>query len=127
MPVARLATADAEGRPHVVPICFVVCDDRLYFVVDDKPKTRPRSLRRLRNIAANAEVAVLVDHYEEDWTRLWFVRYEGRAAPVADAEEYRRVLAALRAKYPQYRAMDLEMASHPMIAVATRRSGLWRA
>ena len=84
--VAHLATADAEGRPHVVPITFAHHDENLYFVVDDKPK-RSRDLKRLRNIAGNPRVSVLVDHYEDDWTRLWWVRVDGVAhVLIHDAE-----------------------------------------
>src|SRR5881296_268065 len=88
--VARLATADAHGKPHVVPISFALDDDTLYFAVDTKPK-RTDDLKRLRNIAANPAVSVLFDHYEDDWSRLWWVRIDG-AARIVDDE-----LAAARA------------------------------
>ena len=104
--VATLATADASGRPHLVPICFVVDRDRLYSAVDHKPKRRP-DLRRLANLRANPSASVLVDHYDEDWGRLWWVRADGTAAvldPEDDqaGEERRRAVALLAEKYAQY-------------------------
>ena len=100
--VARLATADGKGRPHVVPITFAVDADTLYFAVDAKPK-RSTDLQRLRNIAANPAVSVLVDHYEDDWERLWWVRVDGTARVVADPAQAASALALLAAKYEQYR------------------------
>ena len=94
VPVARLATADATGRPHVVPICFVVDGDTLYFAVDAKPK-RTTDLKRLRNIAANPAVSVLFDHYEDDWSKLWWVRVDGAARLVVDAAEAGRAIDIL--------------------------------
>jgi PPOX class probable F420-dependent enzyme len=116
--VARLATAGADGRPHVVPICFVLEGDTLYTAVDQKPK-RTRALRRLRNIEENPWVEVLIDHYEEDWTKLWWVRLRGRAR-VVDLDE--RVLALLQAKYPQYRERP---PLGPLIAVAVEERVDW--
>jgi len=101
--VARLATVDAQGRPHVVPICFALAGDVVYSAVDRKPKRSPR-LKRLDNIRANPGVAVLVDHYEDDWSRLWWVRLHGRARVLEGGEERERGLALLADKYPQYRA-----------------------
>ena len=100
--VGRLATADAKGRPHVVPITFAVDADTLYFAIDAKPK-RSTDLKRLRNIAANPAVSVLVDHYEDDWERLWWVRVDGTARVVADPAQADSALALLAAKYEQYR------------------------
>lgn len=101
--VARLATVDAQGRPHVVPICFALAANVLYSAVDRKPKRSPR-LKRLDNIRANPGVTVLVDHYEDDWSRLWWVRLRGRGRVLESGEERKRALALLAAKYPQYRA-----------------------
>jgi len=109
--VARLATAGADGRPHVVPICFVLDGDTLYTAVDEKPK-RTRALRRLRNIEQNPWVEVVIDHYEEDWARLWWVRLRGRAR-IAELDE--RALELLAEKYPQYRDSPPR---GPLIAVA---------
>jgi PPOX class probable F420-dependent enzyme len=101
--VARLATVDARGRPHIVPICFVLSGDVLYSAIDRKPK-RSLRLKRLDNIRANPAVAVLVDHYEDDWSRLWWVRVRGRGRVLEEGEERERALALLTDKYPQYRA-----------------------
>jgi PPOX class probable F420-dependent enzyme len=103
--VARLATAGPDGRPHLVPVVFAVAGARVYSAVDDvKPKSTTR-LKRLRNIAANPAVALLADHYEDDWTALWWARADGVARLVepgdAEAAHARRLLAA---RYPQYRA-----------------------
>lgn len=103
--VARLATVDGQGRPHVVPICFALADDVLYSAVDGKPKRSPR-LKRLENIRANPNVTVLVDHYEDDWSRLWWVRLRGRGRVLEGGEERDRALALLADKYPQYRAQQ---------------------
>lgn len=102
--VARLATADASGLPHVVPIVFAVAGDTVYSAVDDKPK-RTTDLRRLANVAANPRVAVLVDHYEDaDWTALWWVRADGAGRVLdAGAAEARRGVDLLVARYGQYR------------------------
>jgi PPOX class probable F420-dependent enzyme len=100
--VARLATADRVGRPHVVPICFSLDGETLYTAVDRKPK-RSRRLKRLENIRANPRVEVLVDHYEDDWNKLWWVRLQGSGRIVESGEEHDRALALLAAKYPQYR------------------------
>ncbi|HEU6445210.1 MAG TPA: TIGR03668 family PPOX class F420-dependent oxidoreductase, partial [Gaiellaceae bacterium] len=95
--VARLATLGAEG-PHLVPICFALDGEVLYSAVDEKPK-RSRRLQRLENIRARPAVSVLVDHYEEDWTRLWWVRLDGTARVHEDGPERERGLELLGAKY----------------------------
>ena len=100
--VGRLATVDAEGRPHLVPICFALDGEVLYSAVDQKPK-RSRRLRRLENIRKNPAVTVLVDHYEEDWSRLWWVRLQGEARVLDDGSESERALRLLAEKYAQYR------------------------
>lgn len=124
--VGHLATASADGRPHVVPLCFVVLAEVAYSVVDDKPKRTRSGLRRLRNIEANPRASLLVDHYDEDWRSLWFVMAEGEAATVADEAEYREALAALRGKYPQYLSMDLAQATHPMIRIRIGKLVAWQ-
>ncbi len=102
--VARLATVDAGGRPHIVPLVFAVNDDadRIYSAVDYKPK-RTHQLKRLDNIAVNPAVALLVDHYDDDWSRLWWVRVDGTAAVIDTGPQWERAIAALAAKYAQYR------------------------
>ena len=100
--VARLATVDAGGRPHLVPVCFVLSDERVYLAVDHKPKRGPE-LRRTANLRATGQACLLVDHYDEDWSRLWWVRLDGQGGEVADPAEAEHALDALAAKYPQYR------------------------
>jgi PPOX class probable F420-dependent enzyme len=100
--VARLATLDADGRPHLVPIVFVLEGETLYSAVDAKPK-RSRSLRRIENVRQRPEATVLVDSYEADWTRLWWVRLRCRGRVLEGGEEAERALALLTAKYVQYR------------------------
>jgi len=117
--VARLATVDPRGRPHAVPICFAIDGDTLYTAVDEKPK-RTRRLQRLRNIEANPRVEVLIDQYDEDWTRLWWVRLRGTARIVED----RRAVQLLAAKYPQYRERP---PAGPVIAVEIEERHEWTA
>jgi PPOX class probable F420-dependent enzyme len=135
--VARLGTVNTAGEPHLVPVTFAVigagsaaadppadggADELIVFAVDHKPKSST-ALRRLDNIAANPRVAFLVDHYDDDWDRLWWVRADAIAA-VIDGEDRLRAIAALRIKYPQY---DL-VAPHGVVvgAVVHRWSG-WRS
>jgi PPOX class probable F420-dependent enzyme len=99
--VARLATVRADGRPHLVPIVFALDDDTVYSAVDAKPKRSPE-LRRLDNIRANGRVELLIDHYEEDWSRVWWVRLVGSARVVEEGPDHERGLSVLREKYPQY-------------------------
>jgi PPOX class probable F420-dependent enzyme len=103
--VARLATADASGVPHLVPIAFVVEDETIYSAVDAKPK-RTRALRRLANVRDNHSVSLLVDHWdEEDWSRLWWVRADGRGRVLDPADpEALRAVDLLRDRYPRQRA-----------------------
>jgi PPOX class probable F420-dependent enzyme len=100
--VAHLATVDAGGKPHLVPITFALDGDAIYFAVDSKPK-RTTDLQRVRNIVANPAVAVLVDHYEDDWTKLWWVRVDGSARTVSDLAEAVHAVGLLVDRYPQYR------------------------
>ncbi len=102
--VARLATTNPGGGPHVVPCCFAIEGDRLYTAVDDVKAKRSWSLRRLANVAAHPEVAVLVDHYADDWDELWWVRMEGRARIAGPGSpEHAIALQLLGARYDQYR------------------------
>ena len=125
--VAHLATADAAGAPHVIPVCYALVGEHFYFVIDEKPKRTRTGLKRLRNIAANPHVALVVDDYDEDWTRLAYLLVQGEAAGVDDRGEYGGALAALRHRYPQYRAMSLAFDTHPMVRITPVRSHLWRA
>ena len=124
MRVARLATADAGGQPHAVPIVFAVDEQALYTPIDDKPKrAAPRHLKRLLNLAANPQVAVVVDEYDEDWTRLGWVLITGRAEVVEAGESHGAGKRLLEEKYSQYRRMPLE--GHPLIVITPRRVSTW--
>jgi PPOX class probable F420-dependent enzyme len=120
--VARLATADAAGRPHLVPIAFVVDGDHVYSVVDAKPK-RTTALRRLANVRENPAVALLVDHYDDaDWDALWWVRADGRGRVLDPAEtEAQRAVALLSRRYPQQRGAGV------VLAVDVERWSGWAA
>jgi PPOX class probable F420-dependent enzyme len=121
--VARLATAGAAGRPHVVPICFALDDQTLYFAVDAKPK-RTTNLKRLRNIAANPAVSILIDHYEDDWDRLWWVRLDGHARVVTEDAEVESALQLLAQRYAQYRSTK---PAGPVVAVSIEEMTGWSA
>jgi len=119
--VARLATVGADGRPHLVPIVFALDGDRVYHAVDHKPK-RTTKLRRLDNIAANPRVALLVDAYDDDWSRLWWARADGVARVLEDGADARNAIALLSERYPQYR----EVAPRgPVVAVDVGRWTGW--
>ena len=122
--VARLATVDERGRPHAVPICYVYSGGRLYTPLDLKPKAvPPEGLRRVRNIMANPQVQVLIDEYDEDWSRLAFVQLRGAAILLHEGTEYRRALRLLSGKYPQYQALPL--AGRPLIQITVERTMAW--
>ena len=129
--VARLSTAGADGAPHVVPVVFARLDDVIYVAIDEKPKTTLQ-LRRLRNITENPRAALLLDVYDEDWSRLRWLLLRGAASVLnggPDAEpsvqaERRRALVALRRRYPQYASMALE--DRPMIRLQVERVTAWR-
>ncbi len=121
--VARMATADGAGVPHLVPVCFALDGASLYITVDEKPKRADIPLKRLRNIRDNPSVAVTVDRWDEDWTRLAWIMLRGTAAVLADGVEHDAAQALLRERYPQYRAMDL--APLPVIAVRIARVTAW--
>jgi PPOX class probable F420-dependent enzyme len=123
VPVARLATVDASGDPTVVPVCFVIDGDIVYSAVDDKPKTTTH-LARLDNVARHPDVALLADHYDDDWATLWWVRARGTGREVGDADERGRAVALLRAKYPQYAHHGLD---GPVLAVAVSSWRGWSA
>jgi PPOX class probable F420-dependent enzyme len=117
--VGRLATVTAAGHPHVVPVSFALHDGRIYTAVDAKPKGTT-ALKRLDNVRATGRATLLVDHYEEDWTRLWWVRVDGAAT----VEESDAAIDALAAKYEQYRA---ERPAGTVIAIAPERWRSWVA
>ena len=119
--VARLATADGRGRPHLVPIVFAVEAETIYSAVDAKPK-RTTALRRLANVRENPAVALLADHYDEDWSALWWVRVDGRGRVLdSDAPEARHAVALLSARYPQQRGAGA------VLAVDVERWSGWSA
>ncbi len=99
----RLATLNPDGTPHLVPIVFVLAGDTLYSAVDAKPK-RSRTLRRIENARLRPDVSVLVDQYEEEWSRLWWIRLEGQARVLDEGEEAAKALGLLTEKYDQYRS-----------------------
>lgn len=121
--VARLATVTPDGAPHLVPVVFALSGEVVYTAVDAKAKTTTR-LRRLTNIESNPRVSLLVDHYADDWTQLWWVRADGVATIHGDGAELQRGHELLRAKYPQYESVSL---TGPVLAVAVRRWASWRA
>jgi PPOX class probable F420-dependent enzyme len=122
-PVARLATVRPDGSPHLVPVCFAFSGETIYTAVDHKPKATA-ALARLRHIASEPRVALLADRYEDDWSRLWWVRVDGDAAVAESAAEREAALAALMAAYPQYAERPPQ---GPVIGVRPLRFQGWRA
>jgi PPOX class probable F420-dependent enzyme len=121
--VARLATIDPDGRPHLVPIVFVLDGETLYTAADEKPK-RSRTLRRIENTRARPNVTVLVDHYEDDWSRLWWVRLRGSARVLDEGDEAHHAIGLLSEKYEQY----VEQPPRPpVLAVDIREWRGWNA
>ena len=123
--VAHLATADRHGLPHLVPVCFGVTGLSLYITVDEKPKRTGVRLKRIRNIQENPAVAVTVDRWDEDWTRLAWIMLRGSAEILADGGEHGQAQTLLRSRYVQYRTMEL--ASLPVIAIRIHRVLSWGA
>lgn len=124
--VARLATVDATGAPHLVPVCYATDGRAYYSPIDAKPKRiPPERLRRIRNIQANPRVALLIDHYEEDWRQLRYVMIQGRAELLRAGPEWDAARALLEAKYPQYRVMRL--VPSPMIKITPDHVIGWSA
>ncbi|GAA2589706.1 TIGR03668 family PPOX class F420-dependent oxidoreductase [Actinomadura fulvescens] len=123
VPVARLATVDEHGVPHLVPVTFTAERGTVYIAVDHKPKGG-RDLRRLANIRANPHVTLLADHYEDDWDRLWWVRVDGHAHIIDDPARMAAPIDLLTARYPQYREHRPE---GPVIAVVIERWTGWSA
>lgn len=123
--VGHLGTADRHGVPHVVPVCYALDGAALYITVDEKPKRIDIPLKRLRNIAENPAVALVVDRYDEDWTRLGWVMLRGPAEILRDGAEHARAQTLLRARYPQLRTMQLS--DLPVIALRIARVTSWGA
>jgi PPOX class probable F420-dependent enzyme len=125
--VARLATLDDKNQPHLIPICFVYDGKLFYSAVDRKPKrVPPDRLARLRNIRAVPRVALLIDEYDEDWTRLWYILIRGKAKliPKSADEERARAVRRLKAKYPQY-AQGMLADDAPIIRITPERATFW--
>lgn len=121
-PVARLATVGVDGRPHLVPLVFAVVEDTVYSAVDAKPK-RTSALRRLENVSAHPAVALLADHYDDDWSRLWWVRADGEGRIIAaDHAEARDALLRLASRYTQYAERP---PPGPVLAVDVTRWSGW--
>lgn len=123
--VARLATADSAGVPHVVPVCFAFTDVVAYLVLDEKPKrVQSRLLKRVRNILENPSATLLADHYDDsDWSRLGWVMLRGRAEIVESGSEHDAAITALRERYHQYIEMNLDAA--PIIALRIESTQCW--
>lgn len=120
--VGHLATADAGGRPHVVPVCFALAETALYITVDEKPKAAG-PLKRIRNIRENPAVALVVDRYDEDWRRLGWVMVRGPAEILEEGAEHDDAQTRLRRKYPQLGAMRIE--ELPVIAIRIESVARW--
>lgn len=124
--VARLGTADSTGRPLVVPICYAFDGRHCYSAIDAKPKRRPGGeLKRVSNIRENPRVSMVVDHYDEDWSRLRYVILEGRADLLTGGPEFSRAAGLLLDKYAQYRGMGLPRESGLMIRITPERVLQW--
>ena len=128
--LAHLATVDVSGAPSVVPICYVFDGEFIYSALDEKPKSvGPRSLKRVRNIEANPRVSLVVDDYDEDWSKLAYALITGVAQTMepesSSSVEHTRAVELLRRKYPQYRSMAIE--KRPIIKITPIRVKMWRA
>ena len=124
--VGRLATVDEEGSPHVVPVCFVCIDNDIYITIDEKQRANdPMPLKRIRNIKANPQIALTLDKYDEDWTRLAWVLVRGRADIVENCGERSSAQESLRRRYPQLNKMILKRM--PVIAIRIVRVTSWGA
>jgi PPOX class probable F420-dependent enzyme len=123
-PIGRLATADAAGVPHVIPVCYAFDGQIIYSVLDQKPKRAALArLKRVRNIQANPQVALVVDHYEADWQRLWYILLTGRAELLLEEDERVEAIRLLRQKYPQY--LDMPIDDNPVIKITPARVVSW--
>lgn len=121
--VARLATVTQAGVPHIVPVCYAYHGGRFFIPIDEKPKTTT-NLARLRNIVANPRIALLFDRYDDDWTRLAWVRADGEASVLDTGDAEPAALSALRLRYEQYRVMPLEQL--PLIVIQPVSVSSWR-
>src|ERR1051325_9162771 len=114
--VARFATSDKGGQPHVIPIVFATDGEKLYTPIDGKPKrVAPNQLKRVRNLSENPKIAFVIDEYHEDWSQLAWLLIKGRGTIVEEGEEYSTGMRLLRAKYPQYERIPLS--DRPLIVI----------
>jgi len=124
--VGHLATSDKSGQPHVVPVCFVFDGTVFFSPIDEKPKrTAPQKLKRLKNIRANPRVSLVIDRYDEDWTKLGYVLVFGTARILSRGEKHRQAVRLLRRKHRQYRSMAIQ--ERPMIVIRPSRVITWGA
>ncbi len=124
--VAHLATGDARGQPHVIPICFVFDGNDFYSPIDEKPKrTAPQKLKRIRNVLKNPQVSLVIDHYEENWRKLAYILVSGKARVLLSGAKHRKAVKLLRRKYSQYRNMAIDR--RPLIAIRPERVTSWAA
>lgn len=123
----RLATADRQGMPHVIPVCYACDGSSLYIALDEKPKrVAPERLKRVRNLLENSQVALVVDRYDDDWSRLAYVMVQGQAELLEPGHlDHGQALTLLRARYPQYRSMALE--ARPVVAIRPSNIVAWGA
>ncbi len=124
IPVGRLATIAGDGRPHLVPVCFALVGEEIAIAIDEKPKREGVRLARLRNIERDARVSLLVDRYDADWTQLAWVRVDGDATVVEQGKQWTEALDVMKARYVQYRVMQLE--ALPVIRVRPTSVSGWR-
>jgi PPOX class probable F420-dependent enzyme len=126
--IAHLATVSGAGDPHNIPLCFWFDGSRFYFVIDEKPKRKSGTeIKRMKNIAENPRVALVIDHYDADWSRLAYVLVHGDARIVDDDTEYSLAIQQLRRKYPQYHTMPLTRERNPAIRIEPQRVHTWGA
>jgi PPOX class probable F420-dependent enzyme len=123
----RLATVDASGQPHAIPVCYACDGATFYFALDAKPKrVEPVKLKRIRNMLENPRVALVIDRYSDDWSELAYLLVQGTAMLLQpDCEEHRAAVALLRERYPQYRSMPIH--EQPVIAISPTKVVSWGA
>jgi len=122
--IAYLSTVSHKGHPHIVPICFVLLDQNFYSLLDNKPKNvQILKLRRVQNIISNPKVALIVNHYEDDWDKLWHVLIKGNGSIVANEVERRAAIKSLKQKYEQYLHMDVDL--NPVIKIRPTNIVSW--
>lgn len=124
MRVARFATSGVDSQPHVIPICYALVEDTVFFTIDEKPKKQAVApLKRLQNLIDNPKAALVVDHYEEDWTRLGWVMLQGRADILREGPEHHLAQSRLRERYPQLKTMCI--GTLPVVALRIAHIASW--